>query len=301
MQCMEVWGGNRVVDQGVVMAGLDAWVYSKPYDGADGGGDLHYVSSCATGRITRLLLADVSGHGKAVAQSAVALRDLMRRYVNYIDQTSFVRAMNAHFGEMSQDSMFATAIVTTYFAPASELRLCNAGHPPPLVFRKKTKQWSQVTADPDESDAVVNIPLGVIDGTDYPHYDLRVDVGDMVLCYTDSLIEAQDRKGDMLGPAGLVRIAQGLDTRDPTTWIAQLLEAIKHENPDNLVDDDVTAMLFRPNGMSPKVPFLERAAAPLKVMAASIRSLFPGGGPAPLPEMSLRNLGGGMFDGKPRT
>ena len=67
MQCMEVWGGNQTADSGVIMAGLDAWVYSKPFGGADGGGDVYYVSSCATGRITRLLVADVSGHGTPAA------------------------------------------------------------------------------------------------------------------------------------------------------------------------------------------------------------------------------------------
>src|SRR5205809_333204 len=82
MQCMEVWGGNQIVDNGVNMPGLDAWVYSKPYGDAAGGGDVHYVSSCATGRIMRLLVADVSGHGSAVSSVAGQLRALMRRYVN---------------------------------------------------------------------------------------------------------------------------------------------------------------------------------------------------------------------------
>ena len=70
MQCMEIWGGNQMVDNHVVMPGLDAWVYSRPYGQAAAGGDVHYVSSCATGRITRLLIADVSGHGSQVAQTA---------------------------------------------------------------------------------------------------------------------------------------------------------------------------------------------------------------------------------------
>src|SRR4051812_15561034 len=81
MQCMEVWGGNRAVESSVSMAGLDAWVYSKPYgENASAGGDVYYVSSCATGRITRLLVADVAGHGDAVGQVGTQLRTLMRRY-----------------------------------------------------------------------------------------------------------------------------------------------------------------------------------------------------------------------------
>ena len=38
MQCMEVWSGSQLTAQGVAFAGLDAWVYSKPYGGAKHGG-----------------------------------------------------------------------------------------------------------------------------------------------------------------------------------------------------------------------------------------------------------------------
>ena len=164
MQCMEVWGGNQPVDGGVVMAGLDAWVYSRPFGGhgpvADaaapvaGGGDVYYVSSCATGRITRLLVADVSGHGAAVCDVAGQLRLLMRRYVNHIDPIRFVRSMNTQFAEMSKAGCFATAVVTTFFAPSGELSLCNAGHPPPLLYRARTRQWSYVEQYPARASGV---------------------------------------------------------------------------------------------------------------------------------------------------
>src|SRR3954453_4989190 len=143
MQCMEVWGGNRAVESSVAMAGLDAWVYSKPYgENASAGGDVYYVSSCATGRITRLMVADVAGHGDAVGQVGTQLRTLMRRYVNYIDQTRFVADLNHEFAAMSTAGCFATAVVTTFFGPTNSLSLCNAGHPPPLVYRGATREWS---------------------------------------------------------------------------------------------------------------------------------------------------------------
>jgi len=94
IQCMEVWGGNRAVDNGVVMPGLDAWIYSRPYEGDSEGGDVHYLSNCASGRITRMLVADVSGHGAGVASIAANLRGLMRRYINYLDQTRFIEALH---------------------------------------------------------------------------------------------------------------------------------------------------------------------------------------------------------------
>src|SRR6202162_6757168 len=93
MTCMEVWGGSQLTTRGVEMGGLDAWVYSKPFGDAERGGDVYFASSCATGRITRLLLADVAGHGTSVASTAANLRTLMRRFVNRLDQTEFVRLL----------------------------------------------------------------------------------------------------------------------------------------------------------------------------------------------------------------
>ena len=50
--------------------------------------------------------------------------------------------MNEQFAAMSKSGCFATALVTTFFSPTNELSLCNAGHPPPLLYRAGTKQWS---------------------------------------------------------------------------------------------------------------------------------------------------------------
>jgi serine phosphatase RsbU (regulator of sigma subunit) len=132
---MEVWGGSHLTERGVKFGGLDTWVYSRPYNGARSGGDVYYASSCATGRISRLLLADVAGHGEAVAATAADLRTLMRRFVNRLDQKEFVRLLNQQFGAMAKQSVFATGIVTTFFAPTRRLIVCNAGHPRPLLYR----------------------------------------------------------------------------------------------------------------------------------------------------------------------
>ena len=80
MQCMEVWGGNAATSRNSRMPGLDIWVYSQPHEQSNVGGDIHYVSSCATGRITRLLLADVSGHGAGVAEVDAVVLEVVRGF-----------------------------------------------------------------------------------------------------------------------------------------------------------------------------------------------------------------------------
>jgi sigma-B regulation protein RsbU (phosphoserine phosphatase) len=294
MQCMEVWGGNQVADRAVTVPGLDAWVYSKPHGESDLGGDVYYVSACATGRITRILIADVAGHGAGVADIAVSLRSLMRRFVNYIDQSRFVKSMNEQFTAMSKANCFATAIVATYFSPTGEISLCNAGHPPPLLYRAKEKKWS-LLVERDETRSAGNIPLGILDMTDYEHFDIGLEIGDQILCYTDALMESRDAKGEMLGTEGLVNVANGLaPVDDGKAVMSGLLGAIAALHPGNLSEDDVTVMLFRANGKALRTTFFTRAAAPLRVLAALIRSPFTGER-VPLPEFSLANLGGAMF------
>lgn len=136
LQCMEIWGGNRAADTRVELTGLDAWVYARPYQGADEGGDIHYLSSCASGDISRLLVADVSGHGAGVAGAAGALRTLMRRNINHVEPRRLAAGLNSAFGPIAREGGFATAVVASYYRPKRRLSLCNAGHPRPMLFRR---------------------------------------------------------------------------------------------------------------------------------------------------------------------
>jgi phosphoserine phosphatase RsbU/P len=296
MQCMEVWGGNQTADNGVTMAGLDVWIYSKPYGGSEGGGDVYYVSSCATNRILRLLVADVSGHGKAVQDLALELRRLMRRYVNHIDQNRFVRSMNEQFGAVSEAGIFATAIVSTFFTPTGRLTLCNAGHPPPLLYRGAKRLWTYLeeAEDPNNTDPV-NMPLGILDISDYETFDVPLDVGDVVVCYTDSLVESNGASGELLGQQGLLDIVRELPLNDPATFIPDLLAAIGEKADGNLTGDDVTVLVFRPNGLGRRRPSLrQQVIASGKMIGAIAGSFRRGGEPVPWPDLKLSNLGGAV-------
>ena len=79
---MEIWGSNRAEDNAVSTPGLDLWIFSRPYHADDHGGDVRYISLCESGIITRLIVADVSGHGETVGEFSDALRTLAERNIN---------------------------------------------------------------------------------------------------------------------------------------------------------------------------------------------------------------------------
>lgn len=304
MQCMEVWGGSQLTAQGVEFGGLDAWVYSKPYAAAQHGGDVYYASSCATGRITRLLLADVSGHGDAVAATASDLRTLMRRFVNRLDQAEFVTLLNQQFAELSEGGNYATAVVTTFFAPSRRLTICNAGHPRPLFYSAKHRHWSLLrhheTDIPRAAKALSNTPLGMIAVAEYEQFDVELEHGDCLLCYTDALIESNDADGEMLGEDGVLKIVRGLfangltETDGPRDVAEKLLKEIGDRFPDNLTDDDVTVLIARGTGRKAAYSLREKARAVGRFAGALVRSTRRDAEPVPFPDAKLANIGGAI-------
>jgi hypothetical protein len=292
---MEVWAGNQLTDRGVEFWGLDAWVYSKPYGNSPRGGDVYYASSCATGRITRLLLADVAGHGASVAGTAADLRLLMRRFVNCLDQTELVRSLNLRFGELSRQAVFATAVVTTFFAPTRRLSVCNAGHPRPLLYRASSGQWDFLSSQDPELAGPRNLPLGLFSISDYDQFDIELQPGDCVVSYSDALIESQDADGEMLGEEGLLRIMRLLGDVDPSRLTGSLLGEIGNRYPDNLSNDDVTVIVMSANESERQYSIGQKLDALLRLSGSVIRGLNPRAERPPLPDLSLANIGGAII------
>lgn len=243
MHCMEVWGGNRGANKSFEMAGLRAWLYSRPHGGNEHGGDVYFISSCASGRITRLLLADVSGHGPLVSKTAITLRDLMREHVNHVKQTRLVGRMNREFAGFTQQGVFATAVVGTYFAPTRSLSLCNAGHPPPLVRRRREQRWRLIHA-PQRDDVISDTPLGVEEDAQYSQSDMRLGVGDLALFYSDAAIETFSPSDNAaLGISGLERLVNNLGTTEPHLLFSRILESTDLADAPESSGDDLTLLL----------------------------------------------------------
>lgn len=292
LQCSEVWGGNDEVDRGVVMQGLDAWVLSRPHAGDALGGDIHYLSSCATGRITRLLIADVAGHGRSVAEIAIRLRGLMRRHVNHSDQTRLAEYINREFSLDTQPGRFATAIIATYWAPTGDLDLTNAGHPPPLLFRASTRSWEVLRP---AASAQGDIPLGVLDETTYTRMRVKLEPGDAVLLYTDALFEAKRADGALLGIDGLRILVSSVASNPGELSARAILRAVRDYTGGHGPDDDATILLIRPNSLLPARGSLTTGLiATWQVLRNLARSLPRG--EFPLPDFRLRNLLGVWLD-----
>ncbi len=295
MSCLEVWGGNASIERDIVMQGLDAWIISNVQGQGTRGGDVYYVSSCATGRIIRLLIADVSGHGEIVAEWGDLLRWLMRRYINQINQNRFVQAINMAFAERSRRGLFATAVIATYFAPTRILTLSNAGHPPPAFYQASSASWSFLASESSIENGPSDIPLGISPDTSYEVHERRLCTGDIVVCYTDALLECRNEEGERLGPNGLMLILQQLDTGMPSQLVSTLMQTLQGMFVGNLGQDDATVLLFTPNSLFDHAYQAPTLRSHLAVMKKFVQAMFSKDEPIPWPDLHPANMGGAMF------
>lgn len=263
LRCMEIWGGNRAVDQGVSVPGVDVYVYSSPHDGGDAGGDIYSISQCGAGNIVRFVLADVAGHGSSVTELAGTLQRMMRRYINTPDQTRFARELNRAFDSVAREGRFATALLATYWAPTSHLILVNAGHPPPLRYSAGNGRWSYIERSELGEDAALNLPLGVIEPTSYSQEAVALEPGDVVVMYTDALVEAGAERGEALGQEGLLALVSELGETQPCRVGTALRELAREARGGRDAGDDETVIVLGHNGAKPPEQTLTRRLSTL--------------------------------------
>jgi serine phosphatase RsbU (regulator of sigma subunit) len=262
--CMEIIGGNRARRQLVHAPALDIWIDSRPLESIAGGGDIHYVSTCGAGYVTRLALADVSGHGSSADRVAVNLRKLMRKYINTLDQTRFAKELNREFAAADDEGRFATAVLLTYFALTNHLLICNAGHGRPLCYRQSQLKWQFLDVDslPDcqslrasqaryHLERVANLPLGILDPTDYEQFAVRLDTGDVIVLYTDAVTECENSAGRQLGEAGLLEIVERQSADRSDMLCEQIIEELRLWRSGRTSQDDQTVIVLQRSESKP--------------------------------------------------
>jgi sigma-B regulation protein RsbU (phosphoserine phosphatase) len=226
-----------------------------------------------------LALADISGHGESVDRLAVALRKLMRKHINTLDQTRFARSLNRELAALDQSGRFATAVLATYFAPSRHLILCNAGHGRPLWYSTQHAQWQYLDLESAGDcqtlklskaryhlERLSNLPLGILDPINYQQFAVELGHGDMVVLCTDAITECSDDAGEMLGETGLLALMRQLGSNDRSQIGERLVDAIEARRNGRTAADDQTLIVLEHSSTGPPRPSLGRTVRTLAKM-----------------------------------
>jgi sigma-B regulation protein RsbU (phosphoserine phosphatase) len=240
--CTEIWGGNQKITRTVKMPNLAAWVASVPIKEGEGGGDLHYLSVCDYDLISRVALADVSGHGNDVSAVTQTLRNLMRQNINVWDQSDFMRGINNAFRQNGNDK-YATAIVLSFHRVTGRLAFSNAGHPAPLWYHAAQRAWSWLE-EGTEAKKVPGLPVGLISGTNYSQTVVTLKPSDILVLYTDGITEAKNLIGQELGREQLLEWAREAPVESARALGEAFLQRLEMFR-DGLRADDETLLVLK--------------------------------------------------------
>lgn len=237
--CQEICGGNRVAALPIQLPGLRGWLHAQPCN-AGAGGDLHYLSVCGSGMLSRLSVADVAGHGNAVAATSGIMHGHLRRCVNRTDQRRVLAELNALLIEDGLTQMVTTAMVS-YFPPTRRLTYSYAGHEPAWYYEAESARWSRLQTPPRQG--LSDLPLAVDARTRFSQGRRRVAYGDRLLLLTDGVLEAPDERGRLFGTERLQAVLDLHRERDCADIIAETNRALsRHTAGTPGGHDDLTLM-----------------------------------------------------------
>jgi hypothetical protein len=80
LECKEIWGGIHDRDIEVSAGKIIASIYSAACCGGRGG-DIYYFGVCKGDIITRLAVADVTGHGETVSEVSRYVYDSLKAHM----------------------------------------------------------------------------------------------------------------------------------------------------------------------------------------------------------------------------
>lgn len=147
------------------------------------GGDWYDTVVLPTGQVL-LVVGDVAGHGIDAATGMVALRNALRGLATTgAGPAQLLSWLNTVANHLT-DRVTATVVCGLYDPGSRTLRWARAGHLPPVLVR---------AGDPAALPLLEGILLGAAPEADYEEESRTLESGDVLLMYTDGLIERRDR------------------------------------------------------------------------------------------------------------
>jgi sigma-B regulation protein RsbU (phosphoserine phosphatase) len=246
LKCAETWASNQGTSSVADLPGLRVWVHSTPFGPGEAGGDVHYVSVCPSCIVSRIALADVSGHGRAVALLSAKLRELMQKYLTALEQASLMRDLNeAVIGELD-GVHYATMVAAGFHGRRGLLVMTNAGHPPAFWYRAHRDEWAWFEPQrTEEGLGVRGTPLGLLPNVSYDRMIVKPDPGDLIVLYSDGVSEATNPAGTELGRDDLLTLARALNPISAETFGVQLVEAVGEFRGGSVPEDDETIIVLQ--------------------------------------------------------
>lgn len=220
-------------------------------------GDYFDYQPLSEGRLA-LALGDVAGKGISAALLMATLQSAMRSQLRQcmeaaeaaaagqgagydppqVSTARLVSNLNQQLYASTAPEKYATFFFSVYDEASSELTYTNAGHLPPLLVRGGRVQALDTNG----------MVVGCFAGAKYGESRLKLEPGDLLVCYTDGVTEPENAYGEMFGEPRLKALLAEHAAMDIDELGNRIVEEVARWTASTELQDDFTLLLVRKTG-----------------------------------------------------
>jgi sigma-B regulation protein RsbU (phosphoserine phosphatase) len=206
------------------------------------GGDLYDFVNYSLSRFA-IVIGDVSGKGAPAAIYAALVSGILRSHAPIEPgPAEMLSAVNFSLGERRIDGQFVSIIYAIWDDPNRTLQVANSGLPRPLYCHDGKIEVVEATG----------LPLGLFDDAEYDEFTFRAKPGDMFVFFSDGILDARNRAGDMFGRHRVEEIV-GKSWEFSADWVVDsLFKAVAEHAAGVETFDDQTVVAIKVKNASGK-------------------------------------------------
>jgi phosphoserine phosphatase RsbU/P len=202
------------------------------------GGDLYDFVNYSLDQMG-MVIGDVSGKGAPAAIYAALVSGILRSHAPIEPgPAEMLRAVNFSLGERRIEGQFVSLIYAVWDDRNRSLKIANSGLPRPLYCHDGKIEVIEATG----------LPLGLFDDAEYDEFTFKAKPGDMFVFFSDGILDARNKAGDMFGRHRTEAIIAGCANVSADCVVKSLFKAVTEHAAGEEAFDDETVVAIRVKG-----------------------------------------------------
>jgi phosphoserine phosphatase RsbU/P len=180
-------------------------------------------------------LADVCGHGFPAALLMSNIQATLRIIAGHNHSPKEIcDHLNSIMINYMMPEKFTSFFYGVLNAENKEFTYSNAGHPPPIIIRNNGEIYHLSNG---------GLLLGVDPNASYQQVTVQLEKGDVLLLYTDGILETRNAFGEEFGESRLIDICKKNTHLSENDFGKNILTTINKFSNDD-IDDDITLVIM---------------------------------------------------------
>jgi sigma-B regulation protein RsbU (phosphoserine phosphatase) len=198
------------------------------------GGDLYDFVDYSQSRLG-MVIGDVSGKGAPAAIYAALVSGILRSHAPIEPgPAEMLRAVNFSLGERRIEGQFVSLIYAVWDDRNRSLQVANSGLPRPLHIHDGKIDVIEATG----------LPLGLFDDAEYDEFTFKAKPGDMFVFFSDGILDARNKAGDMFGRSRVEQVIAGCAEISADCVVTSLFKAAtEHAGGEEAFDDETVVAI----------------------------------------------------------